>query len=508
MAESDEPIRVLLVEDSEFDAELILDELLGDGLSITSQRVDREPEFVEALARFSPHVIVSDLSMPEFSGYRALEIARELKPRIPFLFVSGTMGEEAAVEALRGGATDYVLKHSLTRFASAVRRALAAAADHDARERAEEDLLRIQRYESLALLASGLSHDLRNILQPISLCAQMLATDERDDVRKAAQLITECTQGGLDIVASMLSFARGSQASRERLKVSALLEALAMLLRGSMPRSVTLRMDLPSPTIEVDGNHTEMQQCLLNLCLNAIQAMPDGGELHVEATLLDLEPAFFLPEEAALPGRYLRISVKDTGIGMPEDVRSNLFKPFFTTKERGTGLGLISCKRILTNHNGFIRVSSEVGAGTTFSLFLPAPPARALEMPSRTSPLGQGEVVLLVIEEATMLSLLRGTVEAQGYKVFAAQSGAAALQTIETHGLPDIVVMEADMNLMTGVRTATTLIDRKYHGSVLMIAKSGSIDRTDLPPLQRIRFIDRPVDPAQLLQALAEELGG
>ena len=124
MVDANEPIRILLVEDSELDTELVLDELLLDGLSITSRRVENEFAFIDALENFAPDLIVSDLSMPDFSGYRALEIARRLKPRIPFMFVSGTMGEEAAVEALRGGATDYVLKHNLARLASAVRRAL------------------------------------------------------------------------------------------------------------------------------------------------------------------------------------------------------------------------------------------------------------------------------------------------------------------------------------------------------------------------------------------------
>jgi signal transduction histidine kinase len=508
MVDANEPVRILLVEDSELDAELVLDELLLDGLSITSRRVENEFAFVDALENFAPDLIVSDLSMPDFSGYRALEIARRLKPRIPFMFVSGTMGEEAAVEALRGGATDYVLKDNLARLASAVRRALAESAERDARERAEQELLRVQRYESLALLASGLSHDLRNILQPISMGASIFADDSRDEVRKAARLIVDCTQRGLDIVASMLSFARGSRsrAAKERVKVSALIEALAMLLRGSMPRAVTLSAELPDAAIEIDGNYTELQQCLLNLCLNALQAMPDGGELRLEAMLTDIDHSFFSAGEMPAPGRYLKIAIKDSGVGMSDEVRSNLFKPFFTTKERGTGLGLSSCRRIVTNHKGFIRVASTVGSGTTFALYLPMQGAQKQEPSSHSLPIGRGEVVLIVIEEASTLSLLHDTIESHGYQVLTAQSGAAALQTINTHGLPAVVVMEADMNLMTGVRTATTLIEHKFRGPVVMIAKSGSTNRDELPPLQRIRFVEKPVNPAELLGVLAEEL--
>jgi len=167
-------LRVLLVEDSELDAELVLDQLRDDGLEVESMRVDDEAAFNDALAAFAPDIVISDLSMPEFSGYDALAIARSKAPRIPFMFVSGTMGEEAAIEALRGGATDYVLKDKLARLASAVRRALAETEEKRARDAAEAELLRVQRYESLALLASGLSHDLRNVLQPIAMGVAML----------------------------------------------------------------------------------------------------------------------------------------------------------------------------------------------------------------------------------------------------------------------------------------------------------------------------------------------
>ena len=506
MVDVNEPVRILIVEDSEIDAELVLEELLLDGLCITAQRVEKESTFIEALERFAPDLIVADLSMPDFSGYRALEIVREFKLHVPFIFVSGKMGEEAAIEALRGGATDYVLKPNLARLPSAVRRALTEFADRAARERAEEDLIRVQRYESLALLASGLSHDLRNVLQPISMGASMLADDPRDEVRKAARLILDCTQRGLEIVASMLSFARGSHAATERVKVSALLEALIMLLRGSIPDTVKLNVELADNAIEVDGNYTELQQCLLNLCLNALQAMPEGGDLGVEVILADIDHSFFSAGEIRAPGRYLKIEIKDTGTGMSDEVRSKLFKPFFTTKESGTGLGLLSCRRIVTNHKGFIRVASTVGSGTTFTLYLPLHDAQKHESLSHSLPVGHGEVVLIVIEEASTLSLLRDTIGSHGYEVLTAQSGAAALQAMEAHGPPAIVVMEGDMNLMTGVRTATMLIEHTFRGPVVMIAKSGSVDRNELPPLQRIRLVEKPVNPAELLGVLAEEL--
>lgn len=499
------PIRILLVEDSDLDAELLLDELTRDGMAVASERVENEAGFLEALQRFAPDLILSDLSMPEFSGYRALELARQIAPRTPFVFVSGTMGEETAVEAVRGGATDYVLKHNLPRLASSVRRALAEARERLAREQAETDLLRAQRYESLALLASGLSHDLRNVLQPISMGVSLLKDDPRPEIRKIGELITDCTQRGLEIVASMLSFAKGSRAAVSRVSVRSLIERLTMLLRSSVASNIVLRIAVPEPSVELEGNQTELQQCLLNLCLNAAQAMPDGGELKLEVAISALDTGFFQSGEAAAPGSYLKISVIDSGTGMSEEVQRNLFKPFFTTKAKGTGLGLLSCQRILENHKGFARVMSEPGRGTLFSIYLPLP-VTPVETMAPAIVQGLGERVLIVIERESKLTLLRDIVESNGYVVSPAENGSVALQSIERDGLPDVVVMDAQMDLKTGVRTASALLERNFAGPVLMIAGSDRhLIEHDLPPLRRIRFIDRPVNPDQLLAVLAEE---
>jgi len=509
MTDSQPEIRLLIVEDSELDAELIVDEIMRDGFAIESMRVDGEREFCDALVEFAPDIIISDLSMPDFSGYRALELARERGPDIPFLFVSGTMGEEAAVEAVRRGATDYVLKHNLARLPSSFRRALREAEERAARSQAEKSLLRAQRYEGLALLASGLSHDLRNVLQPITMGASMLLEVGDERTRKIGMLVQDCAARGLDIVNSMLTFARGARRTLERVKVRTLLEGLTMLLRGSAPRTVELEIELPHSDMELDGNYTELQQCLLNLCLNALQAMPEGGRLQIAAESEDLGHDFFQTSESPSPGTYLRISISDTGIGMTDEVKSNLFKAFFTTKKDGTGLGLLSCRRILDNHKSYLRVESEPGKGTKFSLYFPlgtttagAPGAELHEPPQ-----GSGQRVLVVMEEASTLSLLSDTLRSNGYTVSAAQSGSAALQEIEAYGLPELVLMEAEMSLMTGVRTLSALLDRSYAGPVIMIVRAGGPSfADDLPPVQRIRFIEKPIESAMLLEAVASEI--
>jgi signal transduction histidine kinase len=505
-------IRILQVEDDPLDAELIQAELDADGIDYQVRLVDDEAGYTACLDEFQPHIVLSDLSLPGFSGQRALELLRQHDEDLPFIYVSATLGEEAAVEALRNGATDYILKQNPTRLASAVRRALAEAEAVRAKRRAEAELIRAQRFESLAMLAGGLSHDLRNLLQPLLLAGDSLQ-DYQDDPRLArlGALVRDCGRRGLQMVQSMLSFARGARRA-EQVRVGALMDALGLLLRGSVPRSVKMDMEVDDRELTFEGNHTELQQALLNLCLNAIQAMPQGGHLRIAAKECELAEDFFLPGEQAHSGRYLCLTVADTGPGMPPEVREHLFEPFFTTKESGTGLGLLSCKRIIASHNGAMRLDSEPGKGTAFHLYIPIeePTAEAAaQVEEGESLLGEAERVLVVVEEAGPLSLLVDILDGYGYQPHASQSGTAALQWIEAHGVPDLVVMDADMNLFTGVRTLAALIEHGYRRAVLLLARpEAPPDLEELPRLDRLYLVDKPINTQQLLRTMRQALGG
>ncbi|MGA8276583.1 MAG: response regulator [Rhodanobacteraceae bacterium] len=501
------PARVLIVEDDPDDVELLTDELCKDGFLFEHRVVDDEAGFHRELGKFKPHMVLSDLTMPGFSGYRALDLVRDVASDVPFVFVSGTIGEEAAIEALKRGATDFVLKNNLARLPSVARRALREVEERSVRERMETELIRAQRYESLALLAGGFSHDLRNILQPLLIASNLI--EERDDpkLRQLGQLISDCAQRGLDMVASMLSFARGSRTGGGRVSVAALVDALVLLLQGSVPNNITFRIEKPDTDLELEGNHTELQQCLLNLCLNALQAMPSGGVLTLSARPAELDQAFFDEAENHPPGAYLNLVVSDTGTGMSKEVREKLFQPFFTTKVDGTGLGLISCKRILDNHRSVMRIESEPGKGTTFNLYLPLPTEDAALGEAAPVPEGKGERVLIVIEEIATLSFLADSLDLHGYDTRMAQSGTVALQAIDAETLPALVIMDADMSLMTGVRTMSALLERDYTGPVLLLVRpEAPPERDGLPPIERIRFIDKPVVVADLMRAAREEL--
>jgi len=498
-------IRVLQVEDSRLDAELVLTELEADHIAYEVRLVDDEPGFLAALDDFKPDIVLSDLSVPGFSGQHALDLLRQRDEDLPFIFVSATLGEEAAIEALRNGATDYILKQNPARLASAVRRALSEAEARRASRRAEAELVRAQRFESLAMLAGGLSHDLRNLLQPLLLAGDSLQ-DYQDDPRLArlGKLVRDCGKRGLDMVHSMLSFAGGARRA-EQVQLGALFSAFDLLMQGSVPHTMTMELAIDDPELSFEGNHTELQQCLLNLCLNAIQAMSDGGHLRVEAAQTALPADFFLPGEQPRPGRYLCISVVDDGPGMEQAVLDQIFQPFFTTKENGTGLGLLSCKRIVGSHGGVMRVDSHPGRGTRFELYFPLEEraAEGGQADSQDNLEGAAERVLVVVEEAGQLSLLADMLDAWGYQAHASQSGTAALQWIEAAGLPDLVVLDADMNLFTGARTLAALIEQGYGNAVILLARPGATpDLHELPPLEHLYVIDKPVTTQLLLRTL------
>lgn len=501
-------IRVLQVEDSPPDAELALAELEADGIVCEARVVEDEASYIAELDAFRPHIVLSDLSLPGFSGQRALQLLRDRSDDLPFIYVSATLGEEAAIEALRNGATDYILKQNPARLASAVRRALREVEAQRAHRRAEAELIRAQRFESLAMLAGGLSHDLRNMLQPLLLAGDSLQ-DYRDDPRLArlGTLVRDCGRRGLEMVQSMLSFARGARRA-EQVRLGDLLDALGLLLQGSVPRSVHLAIEMRDPDLRFEGNHTELQQCLLNLTLNAIQAMPDGGKLRIDAEKVVLPAEFFTKDEEARPGPCLCLAVSDTGDGMSEDVLARLFEPFYTTKENGTGLGLLSCQRIVNSHGGVMRVESAPGEGTCFRLYIPL--AAAVSDTSGDDDAdnlqGNAEHVLVVAEEAALLSLLSDTLDAWGYQVHVSQSGTAALQWIEAGGLPDLVLMDAEMSLFPAERTLLALAQRGYAGAVIMLTGTGDSPLPQDRP--RLHRLGKPFSSQRLLRSMRKALSG
>ena len=458
-------VRLLLVEDSELDAELLIEQLLEAGMEAEFLRVDGADDMRAALAGPPFDLVLSDMELPGFSGYQALEILRSHDPRLPFVFFSGTIGEDAAVEALQQGASDYVLKHSPARLPAAVARAIREARTEREREHAERELMRSQRLDCLAMLAAGLSHDLRNILQPLLIVPDLLSTYSDDPkILRLGAVISESGKRGHEMADSMLSFVRGSRKASETISVAALFSAVQLLLQGSLSRQVQLTVEQPPDDLLIEGNYTEFQQCLINLCLNGIQAMAErGGRLTLSAT----------PTVAPDGQPYVVLRVADEGSGMDEATRQQLFTPFFTTKASGTGLGLMSCKRIVEAARGRIEVSTTLGQGTSFELHLPAPADEWAGMEDAAFLDGEGRRILLVDGDATRLSLLGNALAAQGYDPMMAPDGANALQQIAREGLPALAIIDDDILLLSAADVLAVLQEAGFDGPVIRLREPG-----------------------------------
>ena len=494
------PLRILLVEDSAEDAELVADQLLESGLDATFERVDTADALRRALREFAPHIVLSDVTMPGFSGYEALRVVRDACPLLPFIFVSGTMGEEIAVQALQQGANDYIIKHLPARMPSAVARAVREMRSEVERQRVEGELMRAQRLESLSLLAAGLSHDLRNILQPLLIMPGLLkARSDDPQVWHLADVIAECGRRGHEMAESMLSFVRGSQRASERVAVGKLFDAVGLLLRGSLPDDVSLQVLVEDTDLAVEANYTELQQVLLNLALNGIQAMPDGGMLWLRARrdLLDGNPAVL-------------VSVTDEGTGMDAEVLARLFQPFFTTKREGTGLGLISCKRIVESCHGTIQVHSTPGQGTRFDLLLPLATAALDTTPALAGSgpaVGRGQSILVVDGEATRLSLLGNALSSQGYSLQLAADGAAALQWLQGGNMPTLVIADAGARLLAAGSLLAEMVEQGYRGPALVLEDADApLHRDQFPPQLQVHMLRKPLEMQQVFTAVASAL--
>ena len=334
----------------------------------------------------------------------------------------------------------------------------------------EAQFLRAQRLDGLGSLAGGVAHDLNNILTPILVAAPILRAVAGDaESRNMIDTVHACAQRGADIIRQLLTFARGRPGVRVPLPVRHLLHEMEKIVSETFPRNLRLEIAAPQERWLVQGDATQIQQALMNLCVNARDAMPGGGTLTLAAEniALDAEAAALVPgaRPDAKPGDYVCISVTDTGIGIPHEQLGRVFDPFFTTKEvgRGTGLGLSTVLGIVRGHGGFVRVDSRVGQGTRFELYLPASrEAKDVGAPAPESPppSGHGELILVVEDEAAVLGVVQCVLEQQGYRVLAATEGAEALALLAQYRA-EVKAVLTDM-MMPGV-DGPTLVQALRH---------------------------------------------
>lgn len=475
-------ISILLLEDNASDALLIRRTLESGTLQPSWHHVDTRGKFEEALRTSEPDLIISDFSLPGYNGKAALTAARLIRPDVPFIFFSGTIGEESAIEALKCGATDYVLKDKPKRLISAIERALseceqrrqkrdadekiaaqaqlldlatdaivvrdledriefwsqgaerlygftrdemagrkstefmsvaskaifneakgltlerghwegemehltkeakqvivlsrwtllrskdgeperilAINTDITEKKRLEKQFLRAQRLESVGTLASGIAHDLNNILSPILAACEFLKDHQPDkQSTEMVELAMKSAHRGVGVVNQLLTFVRGSDGQRILVQTETLLKEIWSILRKTLPRGISSECEIEPGLFPILADPTQLHQVLMNLCINARDAMPNGGKLTVTAK--------------NTADSCILIRVEDTGTGIPASILENIFDPFFTTKEpgKGTGLGLSTVLGIVKSHGGTLKVESQEGVGTAFDIILPA----------------------------------------------------------------------------------------------------------------------------------------
>jgi PAS domain S-box-containing protein len=383
------------------------------------------------------------------------------------------------------------------------------------RTRLEQQFLRAQRLESIGTLAGGIAHDLNNVLTPIMVSIGMLQEGERDEERLSILSTLETSaRRGADMVQQVLSFARGVEGRRVQVQVGDVVRDVERIANDTFLKNIDARTCLPDDLWTVSGDPIQLHQVLLNLCVNARDAMPDGGSLTLSAANVTLDAAFVSANIDAKEGRHVMLQVRDTGAGIPHDVVDRIFEPFFTTKDvsKGTGLGLSTSLAIVKSHGGFIRVDSAPGEGSTFSVYLPAQ-AASLPDPARPMkvelPRGHGELILVVDDEAPVRLVTRRMLEAFGYRVALASDGAEAVALYA--GQKDeiaAVITDMMMPVMDGPATIRAL--KSMRADVRIIAASGLHGRgtdPDAGETASVRhFLPKPYSAESLLTALKRVL--
>jgi PAS domain S-box-containing protein len=354
---------------------------------------------------------------------------------------------------------------------------LAINTDITERKRLEAQFLRAQRLESIGKLASGIAHDLNNVLTPILVSISVLRERVQPEDAETLDNLEASAKRGADIIRQLLLFGRGAQTEHETLHPSLFLREIETILRETFPKTVQSEVTFDPNLWQVVGNHTQLHQVLLNLCVNARDAMPGGGRIRISAQNVYLNDNYAHLNPDCKKGPYVMIQVSDTGEGIPADIREKVFEPFFTTKEvgKGTGLGLSTSLAIIKSHHGLINLYSEVGKGTTFKLYLPACQAPSEEVwQTRTAdlPHGNGQTILLVDDEKTVLNVTRKTLERYGYKVITAEEGASAVAAYAQHQQEiAVVITDMVMPVMDGRVCIHAL--QQINPNVKIIAASG-----------------------------------
>jgi signal transduction histidine kinase len=458
------PLRVLMVEDSDEDTELVIQELRGGGYDVSFERVDTPQAMSATLENRAWDVVICDFSVPHFGCAGALRLLRGRNLDTPFIYVSGTIGEETAVAALKQGAHDYVMKGSLQRLLPAIQRELQAAEQRRQEAQLERQVRQQERFEAIGRLAGGIAHDFNNIIGAILGWAELGEEEAGSGSRLQDRFsqIRNQAERAAGLTTQLLAFARRQVLLPVKLDVNKSISEMHSFLTSGMEDNIEFKTVLDPHLDIIESDASQIGQVTMNLCINARDAMPRGGRLIVETHNVQIDEEFCRLNSDSHPGRYVMLMISDTGIGMDAATVDRIFEPFFTTKElgTGTGLGLATVYGIVKQHDGFLNVRSEVGKGTTFRVYFPSSTGRVSQRQPDKTPISVtgSETILLAEDHEGIREVTHAILSSYGYTVILAADGREALQLFRQDPTRiDLVILDVAMPGLDGTEVFTQM---------------------------------------------------
>ncbi|HEY8240563.1 MAG TPA: response regulator [Kiritimatiellia bacterium] len=452
-------IRLLLIEDDQGDADYLrwtLRDLSGQTIEV--EWTQRLAGGLLALTRNGVDVVLLDLNLPDSEGLKTLDQIRGAAPHAPIVVLTGLNDEEMAVGALRHGAQDYLVKGKIddNTLARAIRYAIGRKQVEEELLRSQEQFRRVQKMEAVGRMAGGIAHDFNNMLTSVLGFARFVSTQLGEDhpAHPDVVQIIQAAHRAAALTRQLLALGHNQIIRVKTFELNSVLRESHRLLRRTLSENIEVVTLLGEGLGTIRADESQIQQVVMNLVLNARDAMPNGGTVTIRTEQAELSEAFCRTRTGMQPGQHILLTVKDTGCGMSDDIKEHAFDPFFTTKgkDKGTGLGLSTAYSVITQFGGFIELISEVGAGTEVRIYL-----RACEDESdaatphlKQAPRGT-ETVLLVEDEDTVRALTKRMLNDLGYNVLEARHGGMALELFKRAEQPiHIVVSDVVMPHMDG----------------------------------------------------------
>ncbi|MBN1782697.1 response regulator [bacterium] len=515
----DLPLRVLIVEDSEDDALLLIHALQQGGYDPVFKRIDTPDRMHDALETETWDVVIADYLMPQFSAPDALNIVKERDLELPFIIVSGAIGEETAVTAMKAGAHDYIMKDNLARLVPAIERELREVEvrrikkqTEEEKKRIEEQLLQAQKMEAIGRLTGGVAHDFNNLLTAIRGYTDM-ALDQAEKNTQLYQDLREIqvsAERAMNLTRQLLLFSRRQPMEFLHLNFNRTIENLMGLLHRIIGEDIEVHYDLSEDPLIVFADQTSLEQILMNLVVNSRDAMQDGGKITIKTAKVHLEEKHIQKMPNAYAGDFVKFSVKDTGTGMDKDTLDHIFEPFFSTKEfgKGSGLGLSVVYGIVQQHKGWIHVISSPRDGTAFEVFLPVV-ARYVEKKERPDlpvniQLGNGQRIIVIEDEDSVRHFAKRALERGGYQVFTASDEQQAIQLFKKEkGKFDLIFSDVVLPDANGIKLVENILP--FNPRIKVIMTSGYTDQKSQWKIIKEKgymFLQKPYTLEALLETI------